>query len=290
MKKSSKWIVDAIALVALLLVFIPDLTGLVLHEWIGIVIAGVLLVHFLQHWDWVMNTSQRLPKLKSKVLSRYLVDGILVLGFSVITITGLVISSLLMLPLANYEIWRLVHVFSSYLTALMLVVKLVMHWEMIAKMMKKVFDPNQESLTPSQQKRRYFLRGFGVTAVASLIAIAEIKEWINKTGGIGEGITQDLADTVNPVNTEVPVMEPTTPPTLELVEQSEIAAIEATIMPTAEPTEMPTVEPTIIPTEVSEQAITGVVKCRKGCSYPGKCGRYYDDNNNGKCDLGEPIW
>ncbi len=39
----------------------------------------------------------------------------------------------------------------------------------------------------------------------------------------------------------------------------------------------------------SQAATNCVVRCPNGCSYPGRCRRYIDGNNNGKCDLGECL-
>jgi hypothetical protein len=32
-----------------------------------------------------------------------------------------------------------------------------------------------------------------------------------------------------------------------------------------------------------------VVRCNKGCSYPGHCRRYVDTNKNNRCDMGECL-
>ena len=299
--KNDKWIIDAIAVIGLVLVFMTDLTGFALHEWIGIAIAGLLLIHFLQHWEWVISTSQRLTKMKGKVLSRYLVDSGLMVGFSIITITGLAISSLLSLPLESYETWRVVHVIASYATVFFLVIKLVLHWEMIAKMLKKTFGVDPQSMTPVQQKRRRFLRGFGVTAMAGLFVAAEIKEWQNKTGTYLQSSSANTDETaVEPTAAQTAESEAVTSTAQdelgEVVDsavptQNTIVESTESVEPTIQPTTEPTLQPTLAPTASSETvAVTGVVKCHKGCSYPGRCGRYYDDNQNGKCDLGEPIW
>jgi hypothetical protein len=294
MMKKNKWLIDGIALVALLLVFLPGLTGFTLHEWLGLGIAGVLLVHFLQHWNWVVSTSQRVYKLKGKVLSRYLVDTGLAFGFITITVTGLVISSLLMWPLNNYGVWRYLHVLSSYLTAFLLVLKLVIHWEMIGKIFHTVFGIKKEKiaqpkLSIDHKKRRDFLRGAGITTIAGAIAFTEFQDWqrsIAQPISVDEALTE--SEETKELEEVVPTITPTESPEIinVVIEHDE---------PTAAPSEEPTAELTTVPTveEAIEDAITetGVVKCRKGCSSPGKCGRYTDTaNNNNLCDLGEPIW
>jgi len=45
------------------------------------------------------------------------------------------------------------------------------------------------------------------------------------------------------------------------------------------------------PTATSVSVVqTGVALCRYSCPYPGKCRKYVDNNGNGLCDRGEPIW
>lgn len=292
--KKSKWIIDVIAIVTMFIVFLPSLTGFALHEWIGLAIAIVLLVHFLQHWNWTISTTQRLAKLKGKILSWYLLDVSLAIGFITITVTGLVISSLLMLPLENYSVWSYIHVLSSYLTAFLLVVKLVLHRDMIAKQLQKTFGiirgtAAPSSLTRDQKKRRDFLRGAGVTAIAGVIAITEFSDWQRSNVENSESndvqTEEDLGKApVGVLPTSVPTMVPT-----QVDEENLDLANE--VYEESEPTMVPTLEPTSVPTAEAEIQNTGVVKCRKGCSYPGKCGRYTDTaNNNNLCDLGEPIW
>ncbi len=291
--KKNKWIIDAFALIALLLVFIPDLTGFTVHEWIGLAIAGVLLIHFLQHWDWVIGTTQRLGKLKAKVLGNYLLNASLAFGFITITVTGVVISSLLMLPLENYENWRFFHVISSYLTAFLLALKLILHWDMIAKMMKNIIGVDKETMTLEEQKRRKFLRGAGFTTLAGLFAFAEFREWQNKTPQLVEPVISSGPESSDAVVELAPTLEPTDVVEVLPVESAEqdYGSEVETVDPTETPVQTPTaaIAPTMEPTE-TEPTVTGVVKCRKACSYPGRCGRYVDDNQNNLCDLGEPIW
>ena len=292
--KKSKWVIDVIAFLTLLLVFLPGLTGFALHEWIGLAITGVLLVHFLQHWNWTISTTQRLGKLKGKILSWYLLDAGLAIGFITITGTGLVISSLLMLPLENYAAWSYIHVLSSYLTAFLLFVKLVLHWAGIYKMLQKTFGLKKDSAVPSsltidQKKRRDFLRGAGVTAIAGVVAITEFADWQKSiVVNTNSNDAQIEEDPVKALVEVVPTSVPTLVPTQQTEENLEFVSVDDE---GSEPTQVLTLAPTSVPTATAEIQNTGVVKCRKGCSYPGKCGRYTDTaNNNDLCDLGEPIW
>ena len=46
-----------------------------------------------------------------------------------------------------------------------------------------------------------------------------------------------------------------------------------------------------VPADTTAQTTaTGRRLCDRGCSYPGHCRRYQDNNGNGTCDLTEAIW
>jgi len=54
------------------------------------------------------------------------------------------------------------------------------------------------------------------------------------------------------------------------------------------PAEQPAAPIPVAPTE--EPAIdTCVVRCPRGCAFPGQCRRYIDENGNDLCDLGECL-
>ena len=291
--KKSVVIIDVLALLGFLFAFAPDLTGYAIHEWLGLAVGIVLLIHLLQHWKWVFTVSQRIGRTKQKVLVRFFVDGMLFFFFFTIIVTGIIISLILNLPLENYKVWRLIHVSSSYGTLAMIGFKIALHWDWILKQIKKV-DKTSQSDDVAKVSRRNFLRTGLITSAAVVIAIAEFKEWQNKTSGyfpVGETSPQGdgNSELIKQVN-EIP-NEPTedaqqrSGTATSTAEGNSDEVIAAASQNTATP--IPTIIPTATPTEA---AATGVVRCNRGCTYPGKCGRYQDDDQNGKCDLGEPIW
>jgi len=58
---------------------------------------------------------------------------------------------------------------------------------------------------------------------------------------------------------------------------------------TLSPTTVPTIVPTSVPVVSNQNTSACTVRCRRGCSFPGKCRKYTDANGNGKCDLGECL-
>ncbi len=47
-------------LVAFLVSFAPYSTGIPIHEWLGLAVGGVIIVHLLLHWDWIVKTTRSL--------------------------------------------------------------------------------------------------------------------------------------------------------------------------------------------------------------------------------------
>ena len=90
-------IVDTIALAAFLIVFEPLMTGLAIHEWLSLALAGVLIVHILLHWKWVTSVTARFFKrLSHSSRINYVINALLFVVFTVVVFSGLMISETVM--------------------------------------------------------------------------------------------------------------------------------------------------------------------------------------------------
>ena len=71
----------------------PNLTGLAVHEWLGVAFAGTLIVHLLLHWRWIATlTLQFFRQLWHDSRLQYVVDGMLFISFTAVMMSGLMIS------------------------------------------------------------------------------------------------------------------------------------------------------------------------------------------------------
>ena len=77
-------VVDALALVLYVVVSLPALTGVGVHEWLGLGVGVVLLVHGVQHIDFVGRLLAARCSLRAT--GRMLLDVALVLSLSLIHI------------------------------------------------------------------------------------------------------------------------------------------------------------------------------------------------------------
>ena len=85
--------VDAFLFAVFVLVVNVPLTGLAIHEWLGIAIAIGMVVHIIQHANWVITTTRRLfsaTSLQNRV--NYLLMAGIFIGFVSIIASGLLIS------------------------------------------------------------------------------------------------------------------------------------------------------------------------------------------------------
>jgi hypothetical protein len=256
-KLKSKWWVDAGLFIIFLAAFFLNLTGLSLHQWIGVAAGAIALYHLITHWAWVKSVTARLfDKAASRSKRYYLIDAGLMLGLFTIIGTGLVISTWLNLSLTFYAAWRFVHIAASILTLGLTVAKISLHWRWIVTVARNIFSQpvsqptrtaaGQQALPAKMVSRREFGQLLAVVGIGSFFALSR-------------GIKSLQADE-------------TTGAAAENTTQS--STIDLTSLFTSAQSDPST-------------ATTCAIRCNRKCSYPGHCGRYTDSNGNSRCDLGE---
>ena len=276
-KQTHNWLLDVILFTVFLLAFFLDLTGVILHQYLGMICGMLILVHFLWHIRWVSTVTRSFFTITSKrTVLYFLLDALILISALVIIINGFVISTWLNLPLNNYLAWRDFHVFTSIGTLCLVLLKIGLHWRWIANGARKIFVkraiPALE-LAPVQNSisRKDFLKVMGMVGVASLFAV---RSALKDSDALIDTISIDTESSPTPF-------------------QSNAVALEANpypIVSTAVPSQGSTVVPTqnILPTSTSAP-VACIVRCDKHCSFPGSCRRYVDLNGNNLCDNGECL-
>ena len=249
----SNWIVDASLFAGFWMASMLDLTGLAVHRWLGLAVGILAGYHLLTHWTWVKSVTQRWCGHTSFQARRfYMIDTCLLAGFSLILLTGLVISTWLDITLADYAAWYTLHVMATLVTLGMIVVKIGAHWHWIVNVGKKLLHPEpqpakrplnpQPELVLVNRERREFLKLMGMVSIAALTAAYSALENDDST------VAKSDSATSSPESSSL----------LESYEGNTVSGLRS-------------------------------VCCQRGCSYPGHCRRYVDSNSNGRCDLGECL-
>lgn len=324
-QQKTNWIIDVILFAGFLLAFFLDLTGLSLHQWLGVLLGVLALVHLVVHWQWFSTVTERfLAKTSNRSRLYYLIDFAILGGFVLIGLTGLIISSWLNLSLTNYQMWRDLHETISIATLIIVVLKIGFHWRWVvntARMYVFVFpapvaparqpvlaqvnvSPTPDRAKTRQLNRRDFIRVMGVVGAASLLAMSNVLNSDNLTAAAGQasqnGLTEEeqIKLLVQQILDERAAQEAAQQTqTAQSTEANPTAtssdagqsqtAQSAEVNPTATPNAAPTVQAQSL--QQDTQTNSCVIRCNHGCPAPGRCRKFTDSNGNNRCDLSECV-
>jgi hypothetical protein len=130
-RSQTNWIIDVALFVGFIIACWLDLTGIDMHQWLGLAVGVMGNFHLLSHRSWVKSaTLGFFKKLSSPARAFYLLDLGLLLGLGSILFSGLVISTWFGQP-SNSPIWKQAHVVASVITLLLIVLKIGLHWRWV---------------------------------------------------------------------------------------------------------------------------------------------------------------
>lgn len=123
----------------------PFVTGLTVHEWLGLAVGAGVVAHVALHYRWIVGvTKKRFGKLPARTRIYYLIDASLLVAFLAIIGSGVAMSRAVLPQLGlqanSSQIWAMVHKPSSMLMLALLVVKLVLHRRWIANAFKRLLS------------------------------------------------------------------------------------------------------------------------------------------------------
>jgi len=126
---------DALLLVAYTLAYSLGFTGIADHEWLGIGLGVVLLVHLTLHWDWVIRTTLKLLRPGGRERFIWLVNLLLLLSMTLCIASGILISEVALpelgITLRTSSFWRQMHDTTATLTLILVPVHAALRWRWI---------------------------------------------------------------------------------------------------------------------------------------------------------------
>ena len=278
-KNKLKWLLNALLFLGFILNFFLGLTGVIVHQWLGLVVGAIALFHLINHWEWVKAVISRfLRECANRSRLFFILDAALMLGLGLIILTGLIISTWVGLMGSAYEVWHRLHILNSMVTLGLLIAKLLLHWKVIANAFKKVFIsqpvcmPSLIATIPVENasviSRRDALRVMGAVSLVGAIAMTK--------AGLGLSIATNTDNLTSQSNNQLP--------------QPQVSTAIAQTTPQVNQVNNPAPTVTVAPV-ASQHASPCEYRCPRGnhCSFPGRCRLYTDNNNNGFCDLGECL-
>lgn len=297
----------------------PFLTGIALHELLGLAVGVALIAHALLHRQWISAITCRLGcKMPLRTRVCYLLDALLMLAFGTLTITGVLISQAVLpaLGLSGLPSLTLVslHNLAAWIALGALAAKFALHADWIVSAVRchilkraavrtrgTVRCPEEARGRRTLYSRRQFLSACGL-GLGSAILLTLWRKW-EPMQALAQGLAAPVDVAPDAVTADVLPTTPTadataTVPTSAVQEQAP-ASIPATPAGTVTATQtaaeaVPAVTAVPAATLVPLPTTTPVQIVRTRCPYglvddpyPGRCRRYVDSNGNGYCDLSQ---
>jgi 4-amino-4-deoxy-L-arabinose transferase-like glycosyltransferase len=138
------YLIDAALLVAFIIDMNVGFTGLAVHEWLGLAIAVVVVVHLLLHADWIERISRRLTtNAPTKERLRWFVDAGLFVSVGLVIVTGVLISEVALSVIGTHDrFWRWLHVTAVDWAVYLVAIHLALSWRWIVRVTKGLMQRN----------------------------------------------------------------------------------------------------------------------------------------------------
>lgn len=129
-------IVDAVVLAVYLLAANPSVTGVPAHEWLGLGVLVVVVVHTAMHLDYVVDTFRNGAHRRGARLAKAVLDVLLVVVTMTCAVSGVMVSGTVLPTLGvyarGYYFWDPLHAASAKLLLALLLVHVAANWRIVA--------------------------------------------------------------------------------------------------------------------------------------------------------------
>lgn len=147
MKNKTNFVIDGVIFLGFLAASIPALTGLALHEWLSLALAGTLLVHLVVHADWAWSVLSRFfKKLWHSSRLNFVVNLVLLVVYVGVMLSGILISrevlNVLGIQLNENRAWEQIHRLTADAAIWLTALHFALHWRWIVNACKRyLVDP-----------------------------------------------------------------------------------------------------------------------------------------------------
>lgn len=141
-------IVDLAIVIGFLVSLQPHFTGMTIHEWLGVSLAGAFLLHILLHWRWLYAAAGRFfsklvrqSRLPSQSRINFILNLALLITFTIITLSGILISEevlpFLGLQGSHNMTWKWLHITSADVAIWIVGLHIALHWKWVLNATRK---------------------------------------------------------------------------------------------------------------------------------------------------------
>ncbi len=136
-----RFYVDSFFFLLMVLVLVPQTTGIPTHEWVSFFIIIPFLLHLTINWNWIStNSSKFFNRQLHKKLFDYFLNWLLYVLMMIVTVSGIVISESALPSIGIHftpnHFWSTIHDISANLLMATLGVHIALHWKWILGVFK----------------------------------------------------------------------------------------------------------------------------------------------------------
>ncbi len=135
---------DAAIFAAFLVAEAFGFTGVAIHEWLGLALGLVLLVHLTLHWDWVIRTTRRMLTRRGRDRFSWLINLALLVSMTLCILSGILISQVALpdlgFTMAGAGFWRGLHGTTATITLFLVAVHVALRWRWIVSVSRRVLS------------------------------------------------------------------------------------------------------------------------------------------------------
>ena len=137
MSTKTNLILDLTMFGAFLAVSNPHLTGVSIHEWLAVSLAGAVITHLLLHWNWIVQVGRQFfRKLWHQSRLNFVVNSLFFIAMTGTIFSGLMISESVLATLGIHldvsRSWKSIHTLMSDASVLLLGVHFALHLKWVA--------------------------------------------------------------------------------------------------------------------------------------------------------------
>lgn len=139
-KINRKYLYDALMTIIIILLMDYSVTGLALHEWLGLAVFILFAVHNIINYKWIKNVTLSFfgKKIKPRVKLMYVLDATLLIFLLAVTASGILLSeNIFSFELHNRLFWVKIHDISAYGIFIAISAHIGLHWKNITAAVKK---------------------------------------------------------------------------------------------------------------------------------------------------------
>ena len=160
-KQHIKYCLDIIMTICFICIMKIMITGISLHEKLGLIILGLVILHIILNYRWVKGMALRIFDTKLNLVTKIsvILNVILAVLTILLVVSGILISVTIFTDIAaeNRELWANIHKKSALLLFICISVHVGLHWKMIMFGFKNMFK-----IKGFNKIRTYILRSIAV--------------------------------------------------------------------------------------------------------------------------------